>query len=207
VKLLIVDDQPLVREGLAALLALEDSVTILGTASDGAAALQLCEQLAPDVVLMDIRMPGMNGLEATRQLLARGGPPVVLLTTFEEEEDMVTGVQSGAAGYLFKSAEVQEIMTTLERVMRGERVFHPRVTQTLVEVLTRPRPVAPPFLTTRELDVLQRVASGAPNKRIASQLQISEGTVKVHVSSVLAKLQASSRTDAVRIARQLQLLK
>lgn len=206
-KLLIVDDQPLVREGLAALLALEDSVTILGTASDGAAALQLCEQLAPDVVLMDIRMPGMNGLEATRQLLARGGPPVVLLTTFEEEEDMVTGVQSGAAGYLFKSAEVQEIMTTLERVMRGERVFHPRVTQTLVEVLTRPRPVAPPFLTTRELDVLQRVASGAPNKRIASQLQISEGTVKVHVSSVLAKLQASSRTDAVRIARQLQLLK
>lgn len=205
-KVLIVDDQPLVRDGLAALLSLEEGVQVIGTAADGVAALSLAEAIHPDVVLMDIRMPGMNGVEAARQFRARGGPPVVLLTTFEEEEDMVEGVRAGAAGYLFKTAEVQEIMAALKRVVGGERVFHPRVTQSLAETLSRPRPAPLPFLTAREVEILRCLASGAANKRIAAQLHITEGTVKIHVSSILNKLKATSRTDAVRIAQQRDLL-
>ena len=205
-RVLIVDDQPLVRNGLAALLSLEEGVTVVATAGDGVEAVQWCAREAVDVVLMDVRMPGMDGLEATRQLRGIGGPPVVLLTTFEEEDDMVAGVQAGAAGYLFKSAEVEEIVRTLERVCLGERVFHARVTQALAEALTTPAPRPQQVLTVRELEVLRALAQGWSNKRIAAQLQISEGTVKIHVSSILGKLEASSRTDAVRMAYQASLL-
>ncbi|KQR25677.1 response regulator transcription factor [Deinococcus sp. Leaf326] len=205
-RVLIVDDQPLVRNGLSALLSLEEGVTVVATAVDGAEAVRWCAQEAVEVVLMDVRMPGMDGLEATRRLRDVGGPPVVLLTTFEEEEDMVAGVQAGAAGYLFKSAEVDEIMRTLERVCRGERVFHARVTQALAEALSAPQVRPQQVLTVRELEVLRALATGWSNKRIAAQLQISEGTVKIHVSNILGKLEASSRTDAVRMAYQSRLL-
>ncbi|MDV6376182.1 response regulator [Deinococcus arenicola] len=137
-RLLVVDDQPLVRQGLASLLALEDDVEVLAQAANGLEALHLAGELRPDVVLMDVRMPVMGGIQATEEFRRRGGPPVVLLTTFEEVEDMTGGLNAGAAGYLFKSAEIEEILDALWRVHRGERVIHPRVAQALARQLRTP---------------------------------------------------------------------
>ncbi|QLG13279.1 response regulator transcription factor (plasmid) [Deinococcus sp. D7000] len=206
-RVLVVDDQPLVRQGLASLLALEDDVEVVGQAENGLEALHLAEELKPDVVLMDVRMPVMDGVQATGELRRRGGPPVVLLTTFEEVEDMTGGLNAGAAGYLFKSAEIEEILDALWRVHRGERVIHPRVAQALARQLRVPAPVAAAApLTEREQEVLRGLAAGHPNKRIGSQMGISEGTVKVHVSNILAKLSVGNRTEAVLRAQELGLL-
>lgn len=229
-RVLIVDDQPLVRQGLASLLDLEDDVQVVAQAEHGARALELAQALNPDVILMDVRMPVMDGVSATAELRRRGGPPVVLLTTFEEVEDMTGGLNAGARGYLFKSAEIEEIVAALQRVHRGEQVIHPRVAQLLAQHLTRTPPAAQTFhpqrsgvsrgetdggrssrpregvLTEREVQVVRALAAGHPNKRIASQMGISEGTVKVHVSSILGKLNAGNRTEAVRRAADLGLL-
>lgn len=207
-RIVIVDDQPLVREGLASLLDMEDDIEVVATAVNGREALDAIRTHQPDAVLMDIRMPVMTGIEAVRENRAAGGPPVILLTTFEEEEDMIAGVQAGAAGYLFKNAEVEDIHAALQQVVQGGTVIHPKVTQALAEALSRPRlqpaPLVP--LTARELEVLKGIASGVSNKHIARELGIVEGTVKVHISSVLGKLGAANRTDAVRIAREHGLL-
>lgn len=206
-RLLVVDDQPLVRQGLASLLALEDDVEVLGQAANGLEALYLAEELRPDVVLMDVRMPVMGGIQTTEEFRRRGGPPVVLLTTFEEVEDMTGGLNAGAAGYLFKSAEIGEILEALWRVHRGERAIHPRVAQALARQLKSPvTVVAAAALTEREKEVLHGLAAGQPNKRIAGHMGISEGTVKVHVSNILAKLGAGNRTEAVLRAQELGLL-
>ena len=206
IRIVIVDDQPLVREGLASLLDMEDGVEVVATGANGEEALGLTWQHQPDAVLMDIRMPVMSGTEAAQAIHAAGGPPVILLTTFEEEEDMVAGIRAGAAGFLFKNAEIEEIHSALLEVVRGGRVIHPRVTQALADALSAPRLPVPMPLTGRELEVLQAVASGISNKLIARRLNITEGTVKTHMSSVLSKLGAANRTDAVRVARQLRLL-
>lgn len=206
-RVLVVDDQPLVRQGLASLLALEDDVEVVGQAGNGLEALHLAEELKPDVVLMDVRMPVMGGVQATEEFRRRGGPPVVLLTTFEEVEDMTGGLNAGAAGYLFKSAEIEEILDALWRVHRGEGAIHPRVAQALARQLRVPAPVAAAApLTEREQEVLRGLAAGHPNKRIGSHMGISEGTVKVHVSNILAKLGAGNRTEAVLRAQELGLL-
>lgn len=206
-RVLVVDDQPLVRQGLASLLSLEDDVEVVGQAENGLEALHLAEELKPDVVLMDVRMPTMSGVQATGELRRRGGPPVVLLTTFEEVEDMTGGLNAGAAGYLFKSAEIEEILDALWRVHRGEGAIHPRVAQALARQLRVPAPVAAAApLTEREQEVLRGLAAGHPNKRIGSHMGISEGTVKVHVSNILAKLGAGNRTEAVLRAQELGLL-
>ena len=201
-RVLIVDDQPLVRQGLALLLDLEDDVEVVGQAEDGLEALHLAQQLRPDVVLMDVRMPVIDGVRATEEFHRRGGPPVVLLTTFEEVEDMAGGLNAGAAGYLFKSAEIEEILEALHRVHRGEQAIHPRVAQVLARQLQSPAP----SLTEREQEVLRGLAAGQTNKQIAEQMGISEGTVKVHVSNILAKLGAGNRTEAVLLAGELGLL-
>ncbi|MBI0446900.1 response regulator transcription factor [Deinococcus sp. DB0503] len=201
-RVLIVDDQPLVRQGLALLLDLEDDVEVVGQAEDGLEALHLAQQLRPDVVLMDVRMPVIDGVRATEEFHRRGGPPVVLLTTFEEVEDMAGGLNAGAAGYLFKSAEIEEILEALHRVHRGEQAIHPRVAQVLARQLQSPAP----SLTEREQEVLRGLAAGQTNKQIAEQMGISEGTVKVHVSNILAKLGAGNRTEAVLLAGELELL-
>lgn len=206
-RVLIVDDQPLVRQGLALLLDLEDDVEVVGQAEDGLEALHLAQQLRPDVVLMDVRMPVIDGVRATEEFRRRNGPPVVLLTTFEEVEDMAGGLNAGAAGYLFKSAEIEEILEALHRVHRGEQAIHPRVAQVLARQLQAPASVIPSAaLTEREKEVLKALAAGQPNKRIAVQMGISEGTVKVHVSNILAKLGAGNRTEAVLLAGELGLL-
>lgn len=204
IRLIIVDDQPLVREGLASLLEMEDDIEIVATASNGREGLEAIRTHHPDAVLMDIRMPVMTGIEAVRENRAAGGPPIILLTTFEEEDDMIAGVQAGAAGYLFKNAEVEEIHAALQQVVSGGTVIHPKVTQALAQALAHPKPTPTQIipLTGRELDVLKGIASGVSNKHIARELGIVEGTVKVHISSVLGKLGAANRTDAVRIARE-----
>ncbi|MPY67924.1 response regulator transcription factor [Deinococcus sp. SDU3-2] len=206
-RVLIVDDQPLVRQGLASLLDLEDDVQVLAQAENGQQALHLAGELHPDVVLMDVRMPVMDGIQATAEFRRRNGPPVVLLTTFEEVEDMTGGLNAGAAGYLFKSAEIDEILDALWRVHRGEKVIHPRVAQALAQQLRVPARLEPSgALTEREVQVIRALAAGQPNKRIGQQMGISEGTVKVHVSNILAKLGAGNRTEAVRRAMELGLL-
>lgn len=206
-RVLIVDDQPLVRQGLASLLDLEDDVEVLAQAENGRQALHLAGELRPDVVLMDVRMPVMDGIQATAEFRRRNGPPVVLLTTFEEVEDMTGGLNAGAAGYLFKSAEIDEILDALWRVYRGEKVIHPRVAQALAQQLRVPVRLEPSgLLTEREVQVIRALAAGQPNKRIGQQMGISEGTVKVHVSNILAKLGAGNRTEAVRRAMELGLL-
>lgn len=184
------------------LLDLEDDVEVVGQAEDGLEALHLAQQLRPDVVLMDVRMPVIDGVRATEEFHRRGGPPVVLLTTFEEVEDMAGGLNAGAAGYLFKSAEIEEILEALHRVHRGEQAIHPRVAQVLARQLQSPAP----SLTEREQEVLRGLAAGQTNKQIAEQMGISEGTVKVHVSNILAKLGAGNRTEAVLLAGELGLL-
>ncbi|WP_234009244.1 response regulator transcription factor [Deinococcus sp. NW-56] len=206
-RVLIVDDQPLVRQGLASLLDLEDDVQVLAQAENGQQALHLADELRPDVVLMDVRMPVMDGIQSTAEFRRRNGPPVVLLTTFEEVEDMTGGLNAGAAGYLFKSAEIDEILDALWRVHRGEKVIHPRVAQALAQQLRVPARLEPSgALTEREVQVIRALAAGQPNKRIGQQMGISEGTVKVHVSNILAKLGAGNRTEAVRRAMELGLL-
>lgn len=206
-RVLIVDDQPLVRQGLASLLDLEDDVQVLAQAENGRQALDLAGELRPDVVLMDVRMPVMDGIQATAEFRRRNGPPVVLLTTFEEVEDMTGGLNAGAAGYLFKSAEIDEILDALWRVHRGEKVIHARVAQALARQLRLPARLEPSgALTGREVQVIRALAAGQPNKRIGQQMGISEGTVKVHVSNILAKLGAGNRTEAVRRAIDLGLL-
>jgi DNA-binding NarL/FixJ family response regulator len=233
-RILVVDDQPLVRQGLAGLLALEDDLEVVGQAENGAQALALVAEFRPDVVLMDIRMPVMNGIEATAQLKRQGGPPVVLLTTFEEVDDMIEGLNAGADGYLFKSAEVEDIQDALRRVVRGERIINARVAAALAQRMTAPQggvrsPTygAPPHassavslgavspnvrtpsglaLTEREAQVISALSEGLANKRIAQLMGISEGTIKVHVSNILSKLEVENRTEAVLKARRLGLI-
>lgn len=203
VRVLIVDDQPWVRFGLAKLLDLEDGVRVVADLESGEAALAWLETGQADVVLMDVRMPGLGSVGTIREVRARGGPPVILLTTFEDDEDMIAGLRAGAAGYVLKDVSVEALRDALLRVARGERYVQPRVADVLADSLSRERErrdVAPEPLTPRELEVLALLARGLTNKRIARALNLGEGTVKIHVSNVLGKLGADDRVEAVRLA-------
>lgn len=224
IRLLIVDDQPLVRQGLTGLLELEDHLEIVGEAANGQEALRLTETLHPDVVLMDIKMPVMGGIEATAHLRESGGPAVVLLTTFEELDDMVAGINAGAAGYIFKSASIDEIIDTITRVSKGEQVINSRVAVALAKQVSshssstfHPSQVNSTTqsqqtnqsdleITKREKDILRCIIEGQSNKHIAQTLNIAEGTVKVHVGKILEKLEVKNRTEAAIRANQLGLL-
>lgn len=211
-RVLVVDDQVILRDGLTALLGLEDDVEVAGVAANGHEALEMSLSTQPDVVLMDVRMPVMDGIESTRNFVMRGGPPVVLLTTFEEINDMTDGLNAGAYGYLFKSASIEEILHALRSAVRGEKVIHPRVAQHLARQMARPvpQPESPAVhasdFTRRELEVLRGLVHGQSNKTIAKGLSISESTVKVYVGNILTKLDAQNRTQAVLRANELQLL-
>jgi len=206
--IVVADDHEVVRAGFAALLDTQPDFTVLGTASDGAEAVLACQELKPDVVLMDVRMPGTDGIEATRQLVAGAGhvPRVLILTTFDLDEYVFDALRAGASGFLLKDATAERLFEAVRVVAAGEALLAPAVTRRLISEFTRIRPAAGPAaaapaafaaLTPRETEVLRLVAEGLSNPEIAARLVVTEETVKTHVSRVLAKLGLRDRTQAV----------
>jgi len=206
--IVVADDHEVVRAGFAALLDTQQDFTVLGTAPDGAEAVLACRQLKPDVVLMDVRMPGTDGIEATRQLMAGAGhvPHVLILTTFDLDEYVFDALRAGASGFLLKDATAERLFEAVRVVAAGEALLAPAVTRRLISEFTRIRPATGPAaavpaafasLTPRETEVLLLVAEGLSNPEIAARLVVTEETVKTHVSRVLAKLGLRDRTQAV----------
>jgi len=198
--ILIADDHPVVRQGLRTFLETQDGLEVVGEASDGAEAAELAQQLLPDVVLMDLVMPGLDGVEATRRIRELSpSTKVIVLTSFDEDEKVFPSVKAGAAGYLLKDVRPQELAEAVRRVHAGEALLAPSVAAKLMqEVAGERQPVS--GLTERELEVLRLIARGLPNKLIAQELVVSEKTVKTHVSNILAKLHLTDRTQAALYA-------
>ncbi len=198
--ILIADDHPVVRQGLRTFLETQDGLEVVGEASDGAEAAELAQQLLPDVVLMDLVMPGLDGVEATRRIREISpSTKVIVLTSFDEDEKVFPSVKAGAAGYLLKDVRPQELAEAVRRVHAGEALLAPSVAAKLMqEVAGERQPVS--GLTERELEVLRLIARGLPNKLIAQELVVSEKTVKTHVSNILAKLHLTDRTQAALYA-------
>jgi two-component system, NarL family, response regulator LiaR len=204
IRVLLVDDHAVVREGLRNFLALQDGLEIVGEASDGAEAIEQAQRLEPDVILMDLVMPGLDGIGAMRQLRVRApGSRVIVLTSFLEDERVLPAIQAGAAGYLLKNVEPAELARAIRAAHAGEAIIDPTAAARLVQAIAddaRPRIEEPERLTRRERDVLELIARGRSNKRIALELGISEKTVKTHVGHLLAKLGVSDRTQAALMA-------
>lgn len=213
-RLLIVDDQRLMREGLRTLLELEDDLEIAGEAEDGAAAVELYAALQPDVVLMDIRMPNLDGVEATHRLRQRWPQArIIILTTFDDDAYVFDGLRAGAMGYLLKDVSGAELAEAIRKVAGGGALIEPSVARkVLAEFARLAEPVRPPLerlpepLKERELEILRLLARGANNKQIADQLYLAEGTVKNYISTILDKLGVEDRTQAALRARELRLL-
>jgi DNA-binding NarL/FixJ family response regulator len=207
---LIADDQAMVREGFSALLAAQPGIAVAGLAADGAEAVRLARQTRPDVVLMDVRMPVLDGLQATRELLAdpSDGPRVLMLTTFDLDEYVYEALRAGASGFLLKDAPAAELVHAVRVVAAGDALLAPSVTRRLIADFTkRPRarttgPVGPPHspLTPREEEVLTLIARGMSNAEISDTLVIAEQTTKTHVGRILMKLQLRDRAQAVVFA-------
>jgi NarL family two-component system response regulator LiaR len=202
IRVLLADDHPVVRQGLRTFLELQDDVEIVGEAGDGAEAVAVAARALPDVVLLDLVMPGMDGVDAIRGVRsASPGTRVVVLTTFSDDRKVVDSIKAGAAGYLLKDVRPPDLAEAVRAVHRGESVLHPRVGGKLMrEVARPPRACAVESLSERELDVLRLLATGLPNREIAARLVLSEKTIKTHVSSILAKLEVSDRTQAALYA-------
>ena len=205
ISIVVADDHEVVRAGFAALLDTQPDFTVLGTAADGAAAVRACRELRPDVVLMDVRMPGTDGIEATRQLAAGDlAPKVLILTTFDLDEYVFDALRAGASGFLLKDVTAERLFDAVRVVAAGEALLAPAVTRRLISEFARIRRPAPAAatpalaaLTPRETEVLRLVAEGLSNPEIAARLVVTEETVKTHVSRVLAKLGLRDRTQAV----------
>ena len=206
VRIVVADDHHVVRTGFAALLGTQPDFTVVGTACDGTEAVRVCRELSPDVVLMDVRMPGMDGIEATRLLAgtAGEGPRVLILTTFDLDHYVYDALCAGASGFLLKDATAERLFDAVRVVAAGEALLAPAVTRRLISEFARlrPRPDAPPAaalatLTPRETQVLRLVAAGLSNPEIAARLVVTEETVKTHVSRMLSKLGLRDRTQAV----------
>jgi DNA-binding NarL/FixJ family response regulator len=207
IRLLIVDDHPIVREGLSAILQTADDIDLVGEAAGGAEAVRLSEELEPDVVLMDLRMPEVNGIEAIRRIKAsRPSIEVVILTTYEDDNDILDGLKAGARGYLLKDVGREVLFDTIRAASRGEMLLPPRIAERVVASIERPVGAAHTTLTERELEVLSLIADGAANKQIASRLDITERTVKAHATSIFGKLDVNSRAEAVAVALRRGLL-
>ncbi len=204
IRVVVVDDQPLVRAGLRMILATEPDLDVVGEAADGAAAVEVCAAARPDVVLMDIRMPGTDGIEATRRVTGVDDPPrVLVLTTFDLDEVVYDALRAGASGFLLKDAPEERLTTAIRVVADGGSLFAPSVTRRLIEEFAnrRTRPGVPlSGLTDRETEVLRLVARGLANAEIATTLFITENTVKTHVARLLTKLGVRDRVQAVVVA-------
>ena len=203
--IVVADDHEVVRTGFAAMLGTQPDFTVLGTARDGAEAVRTCRELRPDVVLMDIRMPGTDGIEATRQLtLDDQAPRVLILTTFDLDEYVFDALRAGASGFLLKEATAGQLYDAVRVIAAGDALLAPRVTRRLISEFARihpptavPQPASLAALTPRETEVLQLVAEGLSNSEIAARLTVTEDTVKTHVSRLLAKLGLRDRVQAV----------
>jgi DNA-binding NarL/FixJ family response regulator len=208
VRVLVVDDQQLVRDGIASLLGIQPGIEVVGTAADGQDALDRAAELEPDVVLMDVRMPGMDGVEATRELRrARPACRVVMLTTFDDDQYVTLALRAGAEGYLLKDLGAAELADAVRLAHRGVAPLDAGVARRLAAA----RPADGPAglaaqLTARELDILRLVATGSTNREIAGRMYLSEGTVKNHVSRILSRLGLRDRTQAAVFARDHGLL-
>ena len=206
IRLLIVDDHAIVREGLQTLLADEPDIELVGEAPDGLTALSQAERLRPDVILLDLVMPGLGGLDVLRRVtLEQPACHVLVLTSFAEDQNVLAAMQAGAAGYLLKDVLRADLVQAIRLVVQGVPVLHPEAQRKLLEHVTRPAPAAGPGaelsgLTERERDVLRLIAQGNSNRQIADTLHITEGTVKGHVSNILSKLHLQDRTQAALFA-------
>lgn len=206
IRIMIVDDHEMVRSGLAVFLETCDDIKLVGEASNGEEALRLCIELEPDVLIMDLVMPGMNGIEATRAIRAQFSHiQIIALTSFKEEELVHSALQAGAISYLLKNVSIDELAGAIRNAYRGKSTLAPEATQILIESVTRPS-VPGHDLTDREHEVLALMVKGFSNRKIADYLTISSSTVKNHVSSILAKLTVASRSEAVGLAVQHKLV-
>jgi DNA-binding NarL/FixJ family response regulator len=208
VRIIVADDHHVVRTGFAALLDTQPDFTVVGTACDGAEAVRICREVAPDVVLMDVRMPVMDGIEATRELAGPSGPRILILTTFDLDQYVYDALRAGASGFLLKDVTAERLFDAVRIIAAGEALLAPAVTRRLISEFTRLRPspegapstAALATLTPRETQVLRLVAEGLSNTEIAARLVVTEETVKTHVSRMLSKLGLRDRTQAVVMA-------
>ncbi|MEW5959566.1 MAG: response regulator transcription factor [Chloroflexota bacterium] len=227
IRVILADDHPVVRRGLAAIVDIEDDIAVVGEVENGQAAVALTLSLRPDVVLMDLQMPVMDGVEATRQI--RAGAPdtqIIILTTFADDEYIYDGIAAGARGYLLKDAPPDQLIEAIRAAHRGESLLDPEVAARILDrfthLMAQTLAPLPPLsvshalpepgpddvkLTLRELEVLRLMGQGARNKQIAQTLVIAERTVKIHVGNILSKLNAGNRTEAVAIAMKMGLLR
>jgi DNA-binding NarL/FixJ family response regulator len=203
IKVMLVDDQNLVRKGVRSLLELSEEISVVAEASDGKEAIRTIPEIKPDVVLLDMRMPEMSGLDVLLALSAAGVlPPTIILTTFDDDEMVLAGIKAGARGYLLKDVSLEELVNAVRTVAQGGSMIKPAVTQRLLQglenlktdfsSLDRPDP-----LTDRETEILRLMAGGYSNKEIANSLGVAEGTIKNHVSNILSKMGVRDRTRAV----------
>ncbi|WP_049558813.1 response regulator [Nonomuraea sp. SBT364] len=200
IRVFVVDDQDLVRTGTSMVIDAQDDMEVVGEARDGVDALAGLARVTADVVLMDVRMPRLDGVEATRRLLAGGGPKVIVLTTFDLDEYAFAALRAGASGFLLKDAPADELVAAVRTVHAGDAVIAPSTTRRLLDHVapTLPRPANPAVeLTEREREVLRHIALGETNAEIAGALYMAEGTVKTHVGRILAKLRLRDRVQAV----------
>lgn len=206
IRVLLTDDHVIVRKGVGALLATERDIQVVGEAGNGAEAVAKAETLCPDVILMDLMMPELDGIEATRQITAKiPGARVIVLTSFAADEKVFPAIKAGALGYLLKDSGPEELVRAIHQVYRGEPSLEPSIARKVLFELAQPQkkqPLTADPLTERELDVLRLIAQGCSNKEIAMKLSVSELTVRTHVSNILSKLHLASRTQAALYALQ-----
>lgn len=209
IKLIIVDDHRLFREGIKSLLAVTDDIEIIGEAEDGDSALKRVRELKPDVILMDINMPGLNGIRVTEQILAQQPQTrIIMLTMLEDDASIFHAMRAGARGYLLKGADPEEVLSVIRAVAEGQALFGPaiatRLMQYFKELSAAPAPSGTPFpeLTERELEVLRLIAQGLNNQEIVQKLVLSPKTVRNHITNIFSKLQVADRAQAIVRARE-----
>jgi len=213
IRVVVVDDQDLVRSGFAMILDAQPDIEVVGEAGDGVAAVRATEALAPDVVLMDVRMPGMDGITATREIIAAAPDArILILTTFEDDDYVFGALTAGASGFLLKRTQPEQLIAAIHTIAAGESLLSPSVTRTVIDRMARqpqPDPASSRrlrLLTPRERDVLELVARGLSNAEIAARLVVEESTVKTHVKRILAKLSLRDRVQAVILAYETGLI-